>query len=193
MKRTVLAAAFAAASGTAAFAVPIAAPGTEGLSILASGGEVIARYEGSTAAFTNLLYLDNGDSDYTNDTFIFDNGPGTAIGSTFNLGFFAAGTELIFRLFVSDTGENFFTGPAFRNLSGNLHNRAESNWETPGVTLVSFEDLFKGPFDYNDLSFSFTNTAAVELSPIPLPGTGILLLGALGGLAAMRRRKAMSA
>lgn len=192
MKSTVLAAAFAAISGSAAFAVPIAAPGTEGFSIFAGGGEVIARYEGTSAAYTNLLFLDNGDADFSNDTFVFNNQL-SPVGATFNLGSFTAGTELIFRLFVSDTGDNFFSGPAFRNLNGQPHNRAETAWLTPGVTLVSFEDLFGGPFDYNDLSFSFSNTFAVELSPIPLPATGLLLLGALGGLAAMRRKKAMAA
>lgn len=31
---------------------------------------------------------------------------------------------------------------------------------------------------------------ALEVSPVPIPAAGLLLLGALGGLAAMRRRKA---
>jgi hypothetical protein len=32
----------------------------------------------------------------------------------------------------------------------------------PATTLVSFEDLYDGPFHFNDLSFSFTNTGSLQ-------------------------------
>jgi hypothetical protein len=59
-----------------------------------------------------------------------------------------------------------------------------------GTTLVSFEDLYGDPEGingFNDLSFSFTNTAAA----VPEPESLALLLAGLGGLAVgLRRRKA---
>ncbi|MBL8501504.1 MAG: FxDxF family PEP-CTERM protein [Nitrosomonas sp.] len=159
-------------------AFPIAAPGTEGLKVFATGGEIKATYEGNSASFSNDLYLGS--------TFIFNN-HATPVGTEVSLGFFAAGTELIFNLHVNNTGDDFFTGPGSRNLDGYEHARVESNW-LPGTTLVSFEDLSGGPFDYNDLSFSFTNTVAA----VPEPETYAMLLAGLGLLGFMIRRKKVS-
>jgi PEP-CTERM motif len=163
-------------------AFPIAAPGTEGLKIIVTGTEpIVATYQGNSATFTNLLYLMvNGagqpgdDGNTANDVFIFNNQT-SPVGSTFNLGSFAIGTELQFRLFVTNTSNNFFSGPASRNPDGSPHARVQNAWQS-GTTLVSFEDLFMGPFNYNDLSFSFTNTSATPGDPVPEP-TSLLLLG----------------
>ncbi len=184
MKHTVagLAALLVTSVAVPASAVPIAAMGTEGYSVFAGGGEVTATYQGSTGAYRSLLYV-NGDQ------FVFDN-KADPLGATANLGSYAAGTELLFRLFVTDTQTSFFTGPAERNPDGVAHARVESDWMEEGTTLVSFEDLFNGPFAYNDLSFSFTNTVGQEdTSPVPLPAAAPLLAGAVGGLFALRRRR----
>ncbi|MBN2630742.1 MAG: VPLPA-CTERM sorting domain-containing protein [Rhodobacteraceae bacterium] len=176
----------------AASAVPIAASGTEGLKVIATGGEVVAKYEGNTAAYTNLLYLDNGNTDFTDDLFIFNN-QASVVGSTANLGSFTAGTELLFRLFVTNTGNNFFTGPASRNPDDEAHARVQADYLTPGTTLVSFEDLLNGPFVFNDLSFRFTNTSNVvpdNPSAVPLPAGFGLLAAGLFGLGLLRRKRA---
>src|SRR6266511_2234247 len=94
-------------------AFPIASPGTEGFQVLVTGTDpIIATYQGNSASFTNLLYLmldssgnPGDDGNLANDLFIFNN-HASPVGSTLNLGSFAVGTELQFRLFVTDTGNN---------------------------------------------------------------------------------------
>lgn len=179
-KSAVAAAAFVALS---AHAFPIAAPGTEGFSVIVSGtSDVVATYEGNSAAYSNDLYLVN------TGQFVFNN-HASAVGSTVNLGSFTAGTELLFKLHVNNTGFDYFTGPALRNPDGHSHARVQGSW-APGTTLVSFEDLFNGPFDYNDLSFSFTNTGSSPTVPgVPEPETYALMLVGLGGVAMLARRR----
>jgi len=162
-------------------AFPIAAPGTEGLRVIATGGEVKATYQGTSAAYSDDLRLQNTDP----FTFVFNN-QANSPGDTVSLGTFAPGTELVFLLFVQNTENGFFSGPASRNskTDGQAHARVQADWE-PGTTLVSFEDLYNGPFDYNDLSFSFTNTAAAVAEP---PITALVLAG-LGVIGVVARRR----
>ena len=178
-------------------AFPIAPPGTEGLKIIVTGlGPVVASmatYEGNSATYSNDLYLmldglgnPGDDGNLSNDLFVFNNHL-SPVGSTMNLGTFAVGTELMFRLFVNNTGYNYYSGPASRNPDGMPHARVQGNWQ-PNTTLVSFEDLYgtpEGVNGYNDLSFSFTNT-----SPAPEPSTLALLgIGVVGLTAGMRRKR----
>ncbi|MBL8423431.1 MAG: PEP-CTERM sorting domain-containing protein [Candidatus Accumulibacter phosphatis] len=180
-----------AALPLAANAFPIAAPGNEGLKVIVGSTDpIVATYQGNSASYSNDLYLmldaagnPGDDGILTNDLFIFNN-HGSAVGSTKNLGSFAVGVELIFRLHVNNTGDDFFTGPAARNADGQAHARVEGSW-LPNEALVSFEDLKGGPYDYNDLSFSFTNTR----SSVPEPGALALLALGLVGLGAARRGK----
>ena len=112
------------------------------------------------------------------------------MGTTADLGSFAVGTELVFQLFVHDTGNSFFTGPASRNPDSHEHARVQADWE-PDTALVSFEDLFNGPFEFNDLSFSFTNTTSGS-TPVPEPDPLLLMLVGIGliGLTVRLRRTA---
>lgn len=54
------------------------------------------------------------------------------------------------------------------------------------VALVKFSDL---QFDSVKFTSNGQNSFEFALAPVPLPAGGLLLLGALGGLAALRRRK----
>jgi hypothetical protein len=183
-----------AASSAYADPFPIAIAGTEGFPVIVTGNQdVIATYQGNSAAFSNDLLLARTstgpgiDADLSNDQFIFNN-HASAVGSTVNLGSFAVGTELVFRLFVNNTGNSFYSGPASRNPDAKEHARVQGNWH-PGETLVSFEDLFgtpEGVNGFNDLSFSFTNTSSSPVPTTPEPAS-ILLVGT-GVATAFRRR-----
>lgn len=179
-----------------AMAFPIAPAGTEGNFVIAGGGQVTATYEGNSAAYSNDLFLEllgNGlpgiDGDKSNDLFIFNN-HGSAVGSTKVLGTFASGLELVFRLHVNNTGYDYYTGSASRNPDADPHARVQSDYLTPGTTLVSFEDLFNGPFDFNDLSFSFVNTAGSPTPPaVPDAASTALLTGIASMSLALLKRK----
>ena len=185
---------FAAISTVGVSAIPIASPGTEGAPIITAGGVVTSVYQGNTASYSNDLYLERNadgtpgmDGIQSNDLFIFNN-QASAVGSSVVLGDFASGLELVFRLHVNNTGENFYSGLATRNPDGLAHARVQNEY-LPGTTLVSFEDLFNTPEGvngYNDLSFTFTNT---RNTAVPDGGaTSVLLGGGLAGVAFLRRR-----
>ncbi len=198
MKSSFLTGAIVIATAVPTFAFPIATGG-DGLPVIAAGGHVVATYQGNSASYSNDLYLERDalgnpgvDGDTGNDLFIFNN-HNSAVGSTVDLGDVVAGTELVFRLHVNNTGNNFFTGPGSRNPDQHEHARVQGNWE-PATTLVSFEDLLNGPFDFNDLSFSFQNTVNnPDDVPTGAPDAGsTFALGvlALAGLAGFRNKHA---
>ena len=77
----------------AAHALPIAPAGTEGRPVLlATTGVVSVTYQGTSASFTDQLFLA---SPAGGSRTIFDN-QATPVGTTLTLGTFDAGTELLF-------------------------------------------------------------------------------------------------
>jgi hypothetical protein len=176
---------------------PIAAAGTEGLHItVAHTGTVVATFQGNSAWNNNTLFLmldANGkpgaDKNLSNDLAIFNNKV-TPVGTSVRLGTFQAGTELVFRLqtVAWQDGRStleFYSGDASRNPDAVTHARVQTNWRQ-GTTLVSFEDLYRGPFNYNDMSFSFTNTVA---APVPEAPPAVLMTLGLGAVAPFLRRR----
>lgn len=153
-----------------------------------SDGEVIATYRGNSASYSNDLYL-HSPSGFPGIIF---NNHASPIGSSVSLGFFTAGTELIFRLYVNNTGTSYYTGDASRNPDGSAHARVDTAYAT-NETLVEFEDLLNGPFAFNDLSFSFTNVGSAPPPPtnsVPDTASTLSLLGVvLAGLGCLRRKR----
>ncbi len=180
-----LAGIFVGAALLSASAYTQAAAVVGGAITVASDGDVIAKYIGNSASFSNDLYLDSP----ANGLGIIFNNQTSPIGSTVNLGFFTAGTELIFRLYVNQTGNNFFSGLASRNPDGKAHARVTNDY-SPTETLVEFEDLFgtpEGDDGFNDLRFTFTN---VQTAAVPEPATLAMWTGMLGVVCVFRKRRA---
>ena len=145
--------------------------------LIATGVDVVVTFVSNGAGYTSELFLDGPVGDEIGA--IFNNWT-TDLGSSMNLGSFAAGTELVFKLIVQQTGDTFYTGDASRNLDGLVHAVVEN---VAGQVLVGFEDLYGGgDLDYDDLVFAFVNVMAGGDSTgngsggttgsVPSPGAG---------------------
>ena len=183
MKKILAVAAAAFASfgiASAAFVSP--SSGDPETLVLESDSFVTVTFDTSNAAFTHDLYLVGPDGE---DIFIFNNKTADA-NQTINLGEFNAGTELIFRLYVQDTDNNYFTGPANRNPDAIVHAGLFLDLMT-GAAIVGFEDQYLGgDMDFNDLIFRVAATA--DQSAVPLPAAGLVFLTGLGLLRARSRK-----
>lgn len=137
------------------------------------------------------------------------NALGASDGKFFEIGLLG---EVIFTFGTTFVSPGVVTEVTFGNRSGwvekaNVHvrNAVSGVWtlvnEAPisnaqAVTSFTFDG---GPFDAMKFShFGSTNLAAdrsfdidsVRVAPVPLPAAGLMLLGAVGGLAALRRKRA---
>lgn len=147
----------------------------------AETGHVTAEFLGSDAGYTDILIFDPQNQNRT----LF-NGHATPVGTTVDLGVFAAGTELKFQLHVNNTGDNWYTGPASVNSDGVFH--ASAALDSSHRAVLGFEDIRGGgDHDYNDLQFRVTNVSAV-----PEPSTWGMLVGGMGLLGFMARRRKTS-
>jgi len=170
-----------AAAAVAALSAP-QAHAALGDALVATGGNILITFEGTDADYNSFIRVNGGSWIFPNKT--------TPVGTTLDLGFFAAGTLLDIELKVVNTGHIFRTGPAAGNPDKHPHANVVYNWKgQAGRTWVGFEDLYNGgDKDYNDHMFSFTNITA----QVPEPETYGLMLAGLGvmGFLARRRRQA---
>ena len=149
--------------GTAALACALSTPAQAapilGQALIATGGDVTVTFVSNGAGYTSELYLDGPDGDALGSIF---NNQTTPVSTSLNLGAFLAGTELIFRLEVKNTGQMFYSGDSSRNADGIAHAVVDSR---QNQAQVGFEDLFGGgDRDYNDLVFSFSNVSGGTVS-----------------------------
>ncbi len=136
---------------------PCSAAPILGGQLFSTGGDVMVEVMPATAGFVSELHI----SSPAPDRFIALN---TDVGTVVNLGSFPAGVELIFTIFVRNTGNTFSMGPAVRNPDGIVHAGVDNT--APGVAIVGFEDLLGGgDLDYDDNVFRFTG----GIAPLPCP------------------------
>ncbi len=177
---------FVGASRPAVAGVVLDQPILGGQMRVAHDGDVWAKFLGSDAGYFNTLFLDGYDS------VLFDKS--SPLDSEILLGSFSAGTELVFRIDVTDTSQSFFTGNANRNPDGLAHALAITTFDASAdtyVTTVGFEDLLGGgDLDFNDFMFQLTN---VIDPPIPAPSVLLLLGIGLAGLSYQRRKQLKAA
>ena len=122
-----------AAVGLAAvLAAPQAQAGI-GDSLVASGGNIFIRFEGSDASFNSLISVNGSTPVFPNHS--------TAVGTTLDLGFFAPGTPLDIVLQVLTTGNSFHSGPGAGNADGQLttaeSTTAAADRSTPSSSAAS--------------------------------------------------------
>ncbi len=142
--------------------------------IVLADGDVTATFIGQSASYSNDLYLDSP----ANGLGIIFNNHLANIGDTVDLGNFTAGTELLFRLHVNNTGDDFFSGDADRNADNHAHALVDPSYSA-NQSAVYFEDLLGGPYEYNDLGFAFTNTSGVVPEPASIAVLGLGLVGVI--------------
>jgi hypothetical protein len=150
--------------------------------VVKSDGEVVLTFEGSDAGYDSTISVNGSPQIFPNHA--------TAVGTTYDLGFFSAGTVLDASLFVVQTGTTFHSGPGSLNPDGYAHALVTDNWNGTGRTYVGFEDIFgtvDGTGDYNDHTFSFSNTSVAPSVPEPA-GLGLAAAGLVAVAAAIRRR-----
>lgn len=153
--------------------------------LVAADGNVQVEFLGSDAGYFNTLYLDTPSA--VGAAKVFDKS--SALHSTVDLGHFAGGTELVFRLFVRNTGLTYFSGDPSRNSDGLPHALAVTTFQDGSfLTTVGFEDLRGGgDKDYNDFMFSLTNVVDPP-ARVPEPSVLLLLGCGLAGLYFQRRK-----
>jgi hypothetical protein len=171
--------------------VPYPTPGTQvsvGDVLYATGGDVTVTYLGKgPAVYTDFLYLSSPGSAFNSPADAIFNSQLSAVNSTVDLGTFAAGTELVFAMFVQNTGNTWYTGPGSLNSDGSVHGYVVNGYPTSGSTYVGFEDEALGGTDWNytDLQFDVSGAAG----SVPETSSTMALLGiGISGLALVGRR-----
>ena len=183
MKRVLLgiAAGILSAFSANAATLPIGAPDANEF-VLGESGSVTATFDFSNAGFDTDLYLVTGDGNPATDILLFNNKT-TASGTTFDLGAFDAGTELVFRLYVKKHDISYFSGNPERNIDGIAHAKVFFDVVT-GTAIIGFEDQLRGgDFDFDDFVIRIAIADVVN----PLPGAGLLFLSGLGAFGFARR------
>jgi len=170
-----------------------------GFPVCAAASPVLGQqiyYEGGHVSVTVLPY----DAAYTSNLYLFSAGSSILIANSsqvakvVDLGNLAAlynvkpGDELIFGIFVLNTGDTFLMGLGARNADGVAHAIVDyAEGTTSDFATLGFEDLFGGgDRDYNDANFQLEGGIGIA-ARIPEPASLVLLVFGLAALALVSR------
>ena len=167
------------AGGSISFLTGTAKNGSNGLQITGAGApfSVTFTYIGFEAGNTNYSANIGG-------TIFLNKGPGAS----------AAGASVTFSQLATGLIDFSFGTSAPAGSVGVIANNGVANPVSPNYAIgykiisatsafVYFDDIASGDRDFDDLVMK------IDIAAVPVPAAGFLLLGALGGLAALRRRK----
>jgi hypothetical protein len=116
------------------------------LIVLNEDAEISTTFGSGSAGYSSNVSLDSPES------VPIGTGNVTAVGTEFYLGTFLEGDELVFAIYVTNTGNWFYSGPGDRNDDGEVHASVTDNVD--GTFTVGFEDLYGGgDRDFNDIIF----------------------------------------
>ena len=127
--------------------------------LVVTGSDALtATYLGSDAGYTSELYLNSPVNVY------IATGHATATGTATGLGAFTPGTELVFSILVTNSGDTFLSGPASRNADCFRH--AAITYSGDCVWLVGFEDSYGGgDQDFDDIILEISGPMEMQLVP----------------------------
>ena len=166
-------------------------PGTliPGNRLFATGTEIWLQFLGGFAGYDiDLILFDFVGQSPTGLTVIFNNHLSTP-GEEYHASGFTPGEELIFGIFVQNTGYTYFSGPPGNNPDGVRHIQFFDSGDGFYNVGVGFEDLYGGgDEDYQDIYFQVRGVSTVVPEPATLLLLGSGLLG-LGGVGLVRRRR----
>ena len=152
-----IAIAFAATTGANAAVIQTGIGGN----VSDTNDKVLVTFISTEAGYNSDLYLFTDDGIADNDIFLFNNKAASPDDSIILSGLLGKG-ELIFRLLVNNTTEEFFSGDAARN-SDNVEHASVDLEIATGVAIIGFKDILGGgDNDFNDIIISVADL------PVPL-------------------------
>jgi len=151
-----------------------------------TGGNITVEVLSPTAAYTSTLSLYLLGPTSTVTSFGINHNVGLTTVFDASASGYTAGDELIFGIYVHDTGYTYYMGDASRNPDNIMH--AEVDDQGSNMYIVGFEDLFGGgDLDFDDHRFAFSGGVS-NVSIVPESSTLALFALGIVGLGLSRRR-----